>query len=116
VSLNSRFIHVCTDLGAARDYSSAMSRCSGRMPMILAVSTMDNGGGVDFGNPEGLYSVIETEIITRGDTASAMKYLDLGTGLFKDLRRAREYVGSLPTDGTVEELGGWDYVYLRELT
>jgi hypothetical protein len=47
------------------------------------------------------------------NVSAANAFLDRGTGLFLDLDAARQFIESLPGDGTVEELQGYPSVYVR---
>ncbi|MDR0417139.1 MAG: hypothetical protein LBH76_07500, partial [Propionibacteriaceae bacterium] len=108
-------IYVCTDLDLIAQYASHLRQCRDDSPSILEISDTDNGGGIDFGDPEGGYSIIETEIIIKRDLESASEFLDKSTGLFRNMAAALRYVDSLPDDGTVENLSGYQYLHLREV-
>lgn len=67
------------------------------LPLFLELSIVSGGNGkgfdgYDFGDPEGGWSVIETEILTKRNTVFANKYLNREVGLFRSLDLMDEFL------------------------
>ena len=68
--------------------------------------------GYDFGNPEGGYSVIETEILSRQNYLLVGKYLNMQNGLFSSIDALN---GFLDSANEVEDLENYCAVGIRQL-
>jgi hypothetical protein len=108
---DSHFIFVCVDLALAKEYSHSLKNCHGEFPILLEIGLLDENPDerCDFGNPEGGFSIIETEILTKMDICSSKAYLDSESGLFTKGKAAYDFISRLNAD-EVEALD--DYVFL----
>jgi hypothetical protein len=91
-------IYVHTDLEKVIRYFNCQL-VQNANPILIEIQHAKNSmpskvDGYDFGNPEGGYSVIETEIILKNSADIIRRYLNV-FGLFKDLSALKEFVSSL---------------------
>jgi hypothetical protein len=67
-------------------------------PFLLELSTVEtkaNVDGYDFGNPEGGYSIIETEILSKGNHIAAKECLNKHNGLFTSVAAINDLIHSV---------------------
>jgi hypothetical protein len=110
-------ICVCVNLEKAKEYCFSLKKCSGIDAILLEVRLTSGSSDnfVDFGNPEGGFSIIETEIITKNNIPAARSYLGVENGLFINMAAACNFVSSLPKDSSVEELDDYDFFAIKEI-
>jgi hypothetical protein len=102
-------ICVLADFVLAKEYFAHMEQKQPN-PLIISVSNIEKGDvdGYDFGNPEGGYSIIESEILARREKKLIDKYLN-EKYLFKDIHLMRGFLASIKgSEGNVEEMEDMD--------
>jgi hypothetical protein len=109
----------CCDERLAIQYFESASIELGRVRLIQASSCdfPDNTTGLDFGNPFGGYSIIESEILGSVDAPQiAAQYLD-SAGLFKNVAIFNQYIADTRKPENDEALEDLDpYVLVRVTT
>ncbi|NRA18564.1 MAG: hypothetical protein HRU04_24010 [Oceanospirillaceae bacterium] len=111
-------IYVVSDFIVAELYYK-LAKDKNLEPLFLELSRVGESNdvhGYDIGNPEGGYSIIESELLScdECDECDELvdKYLNKKNGLFKSISLLNEFVGTLDTD-CVEELSGYSIVGIR---
>lgn len=104
------YIHVSTDLELICKYSTLLEKEFCKKPIVLSVSNDLERvcDGYDFGNPEGGYSIIASEILN--NDILYKQYLN-SNGLFDSFISFRKFMESINSD-KVEEL---DEYYLLSI-
>jgi hypothetical protein len=93
----SQCMHVITDCELAVEYYELV-RGEGLNPLLLELSIAgadETVDGFDFGNPEGGFSIIETEILCRQNYSAINKYLNKHNGLFSSIEVMNDFLDSL---------------------
>lgn len=111
-------IYVFSDFIAAEIYYK-LAKDKKLEPLFLELSragASHDVHGYDFGNLEGGYSIIETELLPCDECDELVdKYLNKKSGLFKSISLLNEFVGTLDTD-RVEELADYSIVGIRVIS
>ena len=93
-----REILVIADIEYARRYlKQAWAR--GIPAVLLGVSDRNEGSnqdGYDFGDPEGGYSLVESEMLVAERVALLEKYIDPRNGLFRNLDEMQQCLDEIP--------------------
>jgi hypothetical protein len=107
-------IYVVQSEAEALKYKKYASKIAKDVILIEVSIADDNsqGDGYDFGNPEGGYSIIESEILVKESHQAAARYLNKQNGLFKSLAALKEFLDQL---GETEDLSSYIPVCIRYL-
>ena len=93
----SQYLYVVTDYTLSEVYYE-LARRKGLSPLLLELSIAGEEeavDGFDFGNPEGGFSIIETEILCRQNYSAINKYLNKHNGLFSSIEVMNDFLDSL---------------------
>ncbi|VAW82099.1 hypothetical protein MNBD_GAMMA12-92 [hydrothermal vent metagenome] len=103
---------VCFDLNLAKNYHTECKKYFDDV-FLLELCEYNNliNDGLDFGSPDGGYSIIESAIIMKEDMASAKKYLN-PFGLFKYFKSYLEFRLQLNNNET-EELDSYSLLSIK---
>ena len=107
-------IFVITNIDHARQYFNQANRL-GFAAVLLEVSDPSgtrNQDGYDFGDPEGGYSLVESELLVADRKELLTKYIDRRTGLFRNLVEMQSCLDEMP-DG--EDLNSYYPVAIRRV-
>ncbi|MCL2309822.1 MAG: hypothetical protein FWC42_06035 [Proteobacteria bacterium] len=104
-------VHAPVELKLVMDYFNS-PRVATKKPILIEIQLAHDGfnvgaDGFDFGNPEGGYSIIETEIILKDSKEAINTYLNK-SGLFKSMALMRDFISSLEGAARRGECEDWD--------
>jgi hypothetical protein len=107
-------IYVITDYALSEKYYE-LAKEKFQAPLFLELSIAGTEAmvdGYDFGNPEGGFSIIETEILCRQNYSAMDKYLNKHNGLFNSINAMNDFLDGLDE---VEELDNYWTVGIRHI-
>jgi len=120
IEYNNMLFHVHAPIeleSVAKYFNSIKTKESILMEIQLALDEYDlSADGFDFGNPEGGYSIIETEIILKGSKEIIDTYLNK-FGLFKSIDLMHDFISGLEEKvlcGECEVLDGYVPVAIKK--
>ncbi|AHG22662.1 hypothetical protein Z042_04885 [Chania multitudinisentens RB-25] len=109
------FFYVVTDVFIAMKYCKELEALEEGVILLELKEGVDTYcDGYDFGSPDGGYSVIESEIITKLDTVYAKRFLN-DYGLFYNLESLEAFLNTLDRN-YVEDMYSYQPVSIKNIT
>jgi hypothetical protein len=109
-------IYVLTNFILAKEYFIRLKQ-NQLKTIIISISHIEkeNVDGYDFGNPEGGYSIIESEILSKNRNDLIKEYLNENY-LFKDIESMKKFLDNVRNfDNDVEEMNSYREVSIKQI-
>lgn len=109
-------LYVVDDYSLAQEFTFILKEKK-LNPLFISVNDLNTNNdilGYDFGNPEGGYSIIETEIIIKQRRELVKKFLNENF-LFKSIALMDEFVEYLENTEDVEDLSNYSGVGIKQI-